>query len=301
MSTLSPRTSAEPSLPASALSSSSSSRTRRVVSGLLRNPTAVIGALIILIWISVALTIPFWAPYDALKQDVMNRLRPPNPQHYFGTDYLGRDVFSRVMFASRISLPLVVIVASGSLLIGSILGALAGYVGGILDDIIMRIADITLAFPSIVLAMAIATAIGPGLQNAMLAMLLVGWPQYARLMRGQVLAMRVRDHVMAAHSIGGSEGRILWRHIVPLCISPMIVAVTLDLGNVLLLASSLSFIGLGALPPTPEWGTMVAEGRTKFLQWWIAGFPGFAIMSLVLGFNFVGDAIRDALDPRYGH
>lgn len=271
----------------------------RAVTTLLRNPTALGGIAIVVAWVAIALTVQWWAPYDPIGQDVANRLQPPSASHWFGTDYLGRDVLSRVVYASQVSLPLVIIVAGGSLVIGGSIGALAGFIGGPIDDVVMRVADITLAFPSIVLAMAIITATGPGLNNAMIAMLIVGWPQYARLMRGQVLSMKRKEHVEAARSLGVPEGRILLRHVVPLCVSPVIVAVTLDLGNVLLLAAALSFIGLGAIPPTPEWGSMVAEGRTKFLQWWVSGFPGLAITSLVLGFNFIGDGLRDALDPRF--
>ena len=261
-------------------------------------PTSVIGTLLIVAWILVAVTIPHWSPYDPLAQDVMNRLDPPSRQHLFGTDYLGRDVFARVLFGSRISLPVAIIVALASLTVGGLVGAVAGFVGGFLDEILMRIADITLAFPAIILAMAIVTAVGPGLRNAMLAIIIVGWPQYARLMRAQVLSVREGEHVVAARSVGVPEWRILARHIVPLCISPLVVAVTLDMGNVLLFASALSFIGLGATPPQAEWGLMVAEGRTKFYQVWISGFPGLAIMTMVLGFNFIGDGLRDALDPR---
>jgi peptide/nickel transport system permease protein len=268
------------------------------VRAFLRTPTSVIGTLLVLAWIALALTIPYWSPYDPLAQDVVNRLDPPSAQHLFGTDYLGRDVLSRVLYGSRVSLPVAIGVATVSLLLGGLAGALAGFVGGFVDEIVMRIADITLAFPAIILAMAIVTAAGPGLTNAMIAIVIVGWPQYARLMRAQVLSVRNGEHVTAARSVGASELRILWRHVVPLCISPLVVAVTLDMGNVLLLASALSFIGLGATPPQAEWGLMVAEGRTKFYQVWISGFPGLAIMSMVLGFNFIGDGLRDALDPR---
>jgi peptide/nickel transport system permease protein len=270
----------------------------RAVRAFFRVPTAVIGTIIVLAWIVIAVTISIWTPFEPITQDVMNRLEPPSGEHYFGTDYLGRDVFARVMYGSRISLPLAIIVAGSSLLGGSVVGALAGFLGGLFDDIVMRIADITLAFPPIVLAMAIITAAGPGLRNAMMAIVIVGWPQYARLMRAQVLGTRSGEHVVAARSVGVPERRILTHHIVPLCVSPVLVAATLDMGNVLLLASALSFIGLGAVPPQPEWGLMVAEGRTKFLQWWVSGFPGLAIMSMVLGFNFIGDSLRDALDPR---
>jgi peptide/nickel transport system permease protein len=274
------------------------SRRWHAVRAFFRVPTGVIGAIIVVAWIIVALTVPNWVPYDPIKQDVVNRLASPSTVHYFGTDYLGRDVFARVLYGSRISLPMAITVAGASLIFGSLAGALSGFVGGLFDDVFMRLADITLAFPPIVLAMAIITAAGPGLVNAMIAIVIVGWPQYARLMRAQVMSVREGEHVMAARSVGVPESRILRRHIVPLCISPVLVATTLDMGNVLLLASALSFIGLGAVPPQPEWGLMVAEGRTKFLQWWISGFPGLAIMSMVLGFNFIGDSLRDALDPR---
>ncbi|MGQ9586100.1 MAG: ABC transporter permease [Anaerolineae bacterium] len=263
-----------------------------------RTPTAVLGSLIIVAWIAVALTVPYWTPYDPLKQDALNRLQPMSPEHPFGTDYLGRDVFTRVMYGSRISLPLAIVVASASLIVGGSVGAVAGFAGGLLDDLVMRLADITLAFPAIVLAMAIITAAGPGLANAMIAIVIVGWPQYARLMRAQALSVRQTEHVVAARSIGVPERRILIYHVIPLCIGPVVVNVTLDMGNILLLASALSFIGLGAVPPIPEWGLMVAEGRTKFYQWWVSGFPGLAILTMVLGFNLIGDSLRDALDPR---
>lgn len=276
------------------------SRRPSTIGLLLRNPTAAAGVTIAIVWVIIALTVAWWAPYGPVQQDVVNRLQPPSLTHWFGTDQLGRDVFTRVMYASQVSLPLVVIVAGGSLVVGAVTGAVVGYLGGMLDETVMRLADITLAFPPIILAMAIITAIGPGLSNAMIAMLIVGWPQYARLMRSQVLTVKRREHVEAARAIGATGSRVLVRHVLPLCVSPVVVAVTLDLGNILLLAAALSFIGLGAVPPQPEWGSMVAEGRTKFLQWWVSGFPALAITSLVLGFNFIGDGLRDALDPRHG-
>lgn len=272
---------------------------RHLTQTLLRNRTALAGFVVVLSWAAVALTVSWWAPYGPLQQDVMNRLKPPSPRHLFGTDQLGRDVFSRVMYGAQISLPMVGIVAGGAAIIGSSIGAIVGMLSGRIDDLVMRLADITLAFPSIVLAMAIVTAMGPGLSNIMLAMLLTGWPQYARLMRGQVLSMKQREHVEAARALGASDARLLARHVIPHSISPVVVTASLDLGNVLLLAAALSFVGLGAIPPQPEWGAMVAEGRTKFLQWWMSGFPGLAITSMVLGFNFIGDGLRDALDPRF--
>jgi len=274
-------------------------RRRHFAQALLRNQTALAGLLVVLGWVAVALTVSWWAPYGPLQQDVMNRLKPPSPRHLFGTDQLGRDVLSRVMYGAQISLPMVAIVAGGATIIGGSIGAIVGIVGGRIDDLVMRLADITLAFPSIVLAMAIVAATGPGLSNIVLAMLITGWPQYARLMRGQVLSIKQREHVEAARALGASDARVLARHLIPHCVSPVVVAASLDLGNVLLLAAGLSFIGLGVIPPQPEWGAMVAEGRTKFLQWWMSGFPGLAITSMVLGFNFIGDGLRDALDPRF--
>jgi peptide/nickel transport system permease protein len=274
-------------------------RRRHLAQALLRNQTVLAGLLVVIGWITVMLTVSWWAPYGALQQDVMNRLKPPSSRHLFGTDQLGRDVFSRVMYGAQISLPMVVIVAGGAAIIGSSIGAIAGVVGGKVDDLVMRLADIVLAFPSIVLAMAIVAATGAGLSHIMLAMLITGWPQYARLMRGQVLSIKQREHVEAARALGASDARVLARHLIPHCVSPVVVAASMDLGNILLLAAGLSFIGLGAIPPQPEWGAMVAEGRTKFLQWWMSGFPGLAITSMVLGFNFIGDGLRDALDPRF--
>jgi peptide/nickel transport system permease protein len=184
------------------------------------------------------------------------------------------------------------------MLLGGLVGALAGYLGGIFDLLIMRLVDITLAFPSIVLALAIAAALGPSLRNAVIAMILVWWPEYARVMRGQVLSVKNNDYVLAAGAIGVSPGRILLRHIVPNTWTPVIVKASLDAGSAILTVAALSFIGLGAVPPTPEWGAMVSMGRFKFYYWWMTMFPGLAILTVALGFNFLGDALRDALDPR---
>lgn len=271
----------------------------QLVHRMLRNPGVVVGLIILLAWILIAVTVDMWSVYTPVQQNVAQRLKPPSSDHFFGTDALGRDVFTRVMYGSRISIPLAVFVVAASLFIGTLVGALSGYVGRSLDNVLMRIADITLAFPAIVLAMSITAALGPGLRNAMFAMLAVGWPRYARLMRGQVLSIKENEHVLAARSIGVQNWRILIRHIFPLCVSPMIVLATLDMGTVLLLAAGLSFIGLGAVPPDPEWGLMINDGRAKFTQWWIGTFPGLAIMSMVMAFNFIGDALRDILDPRF--
>jgi peptide/nickel transport system permease protein len=255
--------------------------------------------LVILLWILVAATIDAWAPYDPIAL-AGRRLQPPSLAHWFGTDALGRDVLIRTLYGARFSLPVAVFVLTAAVAIGCTLGALAGFLGGWLDSLIMRLADITLSFPPMLLAMGIAASLGPGLFNAGLAMVIVWWPVYARLMRGQVLTVRSLDHVEAAVAGGASQSRILTKHVVPLCWSPILVNATVDLGQVILLLAGLSFIGLGARPPTPEWGQMIAEGASNFYNWWVAAAPGLAIFSLSLSFSFVGDGIRDLLDPRTG-
>jgi peptide/nickel transport system permease protein len=273
---------------------------RRSLRTLVRNRMAMVGAAIILIWAVVAIAAPIVAPFDALAQKIEDRLGPPSAQHLFGTDELGRDVFSRVVYGARISLPVGLLVILFATLVGALVGALAGYIGGLFDLLIMRLADITLAFPSIVLALAIAAALGPSLKNALIAMILVWWPEYARLMRGQVLSVKNDDYVQAARTLGASDTRILLRHIIPNTLAPIIVKASLDAGSAILTIAALSFIGLGAVPPTPEWGAMISMGRFKFYQWWLTTFPGLAVLTVVLGFNFLGDGVRDAFDPRMG-
>ena len=265
---------------------------------LYRNPMTLAGMAIILIWSVAAVFAPVLAPYDALDQNIPGRLQPPSRLHLCGTDELGRDVFSRIIHGARISLPMGLIVVLFAIVLGGAIGALAGFLGGLFDDLVMRLADITLAFPSIVLALAIASAMGPSLKNLLIAMMAVWWPEYARLMRGQVLSVKTSEYVAACRVIGASPGRILLRHIVPNAGIPLIVKASLDAGSAILTVAALSFIGLGAVPPTPEWGAMISIGRTKFYQWWMMTFPGLAILSVVLGFNFLGDGLRDALDPR---
>ncbi|MBC7231985.1 MAG: ABC transporter permease [Chloroflexi bacterium] len=277
---------------------SSQSPWARGLRTLIRNRMAMAGAAVILIWVIVAIAAPWIAPYDALAQKVEDRLSPPSPRHLFGTDELGRDVFSRVVYGARISLPVGLVVILFSMLMGALVGALAGYFGGAFDLLVMRVADITLAFPSIVLALAIASVLGPSLKNAVIAMILVWWPEYARLMRGQVLSVKHEDYVMAAQSVGVPQRRILARHIIPNTSAPIVIKASLDAGSAILNIAALSFIGLGAVPPTPEWGAMISLGRFKFYQWWLTTFPGLAVLSVVLGFNFLGDGLRDAFDPR---
>jgi len=252
---------------------------------------------VVAFWIVVALTVEWWAPYPPLDM-VTKRLQPPSAAHWLGTDALGRDVLSRTLYGARYSIPIAVVVVAAAVAVGSILGAMAGFFGGLVGGAIMRLVDVTLAFPPVLLAMAVAASLGPGLENAAIAMIIVWWPVYARLMRAQVLDVKEREHVEAAIAGGAGRFRLLTKHILPLCWTPVMVNATMDFGQVVLLAASLSFIGLGALPPTPEWGSMISDGAVHFYQWWIALGPGLAILSVVLGFNFLGDGVRDLLDPR---
>jgi len=264
----------------------------------LRHRSAVFGAALLWFWLFLALLAPLLAPFSPLQQNLRERLQPPDRVHLFGTDEVGRDIFSRVLYGARISLPVALMVVTLSGAFGTLLGAVAGFLGGWTDEVIMRVADATLAFPALILAMAITTALGPGLFNAALAITLVLWPEYARLMRGEVLRVREMEYVTAARALGASRLRILGRHILPNSIPLMLVKASLDAGNAILLASALSFVGLGAAPPSPEWGAMVSMGRQKFFEWWIAAAPGMAIFTAVMGFNFLGDGLRDLLDPR---
>lgn len=278
---------------------SRNSEWRRVVRGLRKSPLAVLGSVIIGILIAMAIFAPFLAPYSPTAMRLPERLSPPSSRHIFGTDDVGRDILSRVIYGSRISLRICTVVVGLTIGIGTILGVTAGYLGGWVDELIMRISDVFLAFPALILAMAIAAALGPSLQNVILAMVVIWWPRYARVARGQVLVLREIDYMVAAKAIGTSAGRTFIHHILPNCISPIIIQATLDLGEVLLTAATLSFIGFGAQPPTPEWGAMISLGRNYLRDhWWYATFPGLAILVTVMGFNLLGDAARDVLDPR---
>ncbi len=271
----------------------------RVRKHLRKYPSFWVGAVILAVFLILAIGAPVIAPRSPLAQDMPHRLNPPSEGHIFGTDELGRDIFSRVIYGAQLSLPLSLVVVAISMLGGSLLGAVAGYFGGAVDEIIMRIADVTLAFPSVVLALAISAMLGPSLINAAIASTFVIWPEYARLMRSQVLVIRSHDHVLAARSIGAPESRILLRHVLPQCWTPLIIKAALDVGGVILLLSALSFLGLGAQPPTPEWGAMISVGRTKFYQWWMATFPGLAILVVILGCNLLSEGLRNWLDPTY--
>lgn len=260
--------------------------------------TLGVGGLLVGGWIAAAILAPWLAPRHPLALDVMSRLQPPTWTHPLGTDEVGRDILSRVLHGARVTLPTAVGVVVAAALLGSAVGAVAGYAGGRVDEALMRVVDVVLAFPSIVLAMAITAALGPGLPHAMLAVLLVSWPEFGRLMRAQVLAVMTHEYVAAARSLGVGGVRLLGRHVLPNAFAPVLVKATLDVGNVVILAGALSFIGLGAVPPTPEWGAMIAAGQAKFEYWWVATFPGLAILSVVLGFNFLGDGLQDLLNPR---
>jgi peptide/nickel transport system permease protein len=265
-----------------------------------QRPIALVGISIVLAWLIVGLLAPVLPLADPDAQNLAARLLPPGGEHWLGTDELGRDIFSRLIWGARVSVPagIAVILVTGT--VGCMLGALAGYTGGAVDAVIMRAADAILSFPSIILAMTI-TAVrgGPGLGNALIAVGFVLWPEYARLMRSQVLTLRESEFVTAAKSVGAGQQRVLFRHILPSTDAPIIVKATLDVGAAIVLTAGLSFIGLGAVPPTAEWGAMIKQGADKGLQyWWYALVPGVAIMSVVMGLNFFGDGLRDALDPR---
>jgi peptide/nickel transport system permease protein len=264
----------------------------------LRGPS-LIGVGMIVLWAVVAVTVPLWSPYDPLES-VAPRLQGPGWPHLMGTDALGRDVFTRMLWGARTSLPVALIVIAAAVLIGTVIGAAAGFFGGWIDAVLMRLVDITMAFPPILLAMAITASLGPGVRNALIAMVLVWWPIYARLLRAQVIAVRQREYVESAHAIGLKRFTVLRRYILPMAYTPVLVNATMDFGQVVLLTASLSFIGLGARPPSAEWGAMITEGATSFYDWWIATAPGLAILSVVLSFNYLGDALRDSFDVKAG-
>ena len=258
----------------------------------------VVGALIILGWLGILVVGPGLAPYSYRQVDVVARLRPPSAEHYFGTDALGRDVFSRVLVGSRISLPSGFAVVCLAAVFGTLYGGVAAYGGAKAEEAMMRVTDLFLSFPPLILAMAIAAALGIGVTNTIVAMAVVWWPKYARLSRSLVIVQRSLEYVEAAHALGHGAARTLLRHIVPNAIGPVVVLLTLDVGNSMITFAGLSFLGLGVVPPTPEWGAMVSEGQVLVEQWWVSTFPGLAIFSVVVGFNFLGDALRDWLDPR---
>ncbi len=259
---------------------------------------AAIGGAIVATWLAVALLGPAIAPYPPDAVDVAQRLLPPSPEHLLGTDELGRDVLSRVLVGARLSLLAGFFVVLVGGLIGTVYGAVAAYLGGHAEEVLMRATDLFFAFPPLILAMSIVAALGIGVVNTLVAMTVVWWPRYARLSRSLVIAQRSLEYVEAAELLGFSGWRILLRHVAPNMLGPLIVLFTLDLGTAVVTFAGLSFLGLGAVPPTPEWGAMVSAGRTMIEQWWVSAFPGLAIFSLVVGSNFLGDGLRDFLDPR---
>lgn len=264
-----------------------------------RMPAAWIGGAIVLALLTVALLGGALAPFDPLHIVPANKLIPPSPAHPFGTDDLGRDLLSRVIAGARISLLVGVLVLAIAMTIGVGLGLIAGYWGGWTDEVIMRTTDIFLSFPRLVLAIAIAATLGPGLYHAMVAVALSWWPWYTRLVRGQLLSLREQEFILAVISLGAERRRILLRHLLPNVATVVVIQASIDFGYAILATAGLSFIGLGAPPPTPEWGSMIAQARSYMIDaWWYPTFPGLAIFLAVLGFNLLGDAIRDAFDPR---
>lgn len=265
----------------------------------LRNKLTLTGFIIVGLVVLVGLLAPVLAPYDPNLMDIPARLQGPGSAHPFGTDEMGRDILSRVMYGARISIAVGVIIVAVSAAIGVVLGSLSGYFGGRIDQAVMAVTDMILAFPSMVLALALTAAMGPGLLNTMLAVIIVRIPMYTRLMRGQVLVQKEQQYVRAARTFGEKPFWIVARHIVPNCLTPLMVQMTLGIGDAILIASSMSFIGLGAQPPTPEWGAMISTARVYAIdQWWYAAFPGLSILITIMGFNLIGDGIRDILDPR---
>lgn len=256
------------------------------------------GVIICLFWIIMAIIAPFVAPYDPVVQDLTLRLKAPSAAHIFGTDNFGRDIFSRVIYGGRYSLLagcLTVVIAG---CIGTIYGAIAGYVGGAVDNVMMRLSEMILSFPSLILAMIINAVMGSNLFNTMFALVIVAWPSYARVMRSVVLSVRENEYVTASEALGASRIRILLKEIIPNSITSVLIMATTDIGNQILMFSTLSFLGLGSAPPTPEWGMMVSDGVQYFNKFWVAGFPGLAIFTMAVGANFIGDGFRDLLDPK---
>ncbi|HEY8541759.1 MAG TPA: nickel transporter permease [Pseudothermotoga sp.] len=260
---------------------------------------AMIGTFIVLGFILMAIFAPLLAPYDPIKTNLPERLRAPSKDHLFGTDQFGRDIFSRVIHGARIEVWIIFLVTVISGTIGVAVGITAGYFGGVIDEILMRITDIFLAFPRLILAMALSAMLGRGLTNAILAISLVEWTVIARLARAEAMKVKSQPYIEAIKAVGASNIQILLFHVLPMCLSPVLVQLTLRMGTIILTAAGLGFLGLGVQPPTPEWGAIVSDGRSYLVQqWWISTFPGLFIAIVVLGFNLLGDGIRDILDPR---
>ncbi len=273
----------------------------RIWLNLKSNPLAVVGLTIIVLFIALSLLAPWLAPYDPATQNLGNRLAFPSAEHWFGTDELGRDILSRILYGGRVTLGMVIAVVVLVAPIGLAIGCIAGYFGGIVDTVLMRVTDVFLAFPRLILALAFVAALKPGVESAVLAIALTAWPPYARLARAETMTVRGSDFVAAHRLTGASAWRIIARHIAPLCVPSLIVRITLDMSSIIITAASLGFLGMGAQPPSPEWGAMIATAkRFIFEQWWVATIPGIAIFLVSLAFNFLGDGLRDVLDPK-GH
>ncbi|HJS32520.1 MAG TPA: nickel transporter permease [Alphaproteobacteria bacterium] len=263
------------------------------------NPLAMVGLAIVLALLAVAALAPWIATHSPVTQDLTARLQPPGAAYWFGSDELGRDIFSRVVHGARITLTIVVLVVILVAPVGLLVGTIAGYIGGWLETALMRVTDVFLAFPRLILALAFVAAIGPGIENAVIAIALTAWPPYARIARAETITIRGSDFIAAARVQGASRGRIIGRYVIPLCLPSVIVRVTLDMAGIILTAAGLGFLGLGAQPPSPEWGAMISAGRKFILdQWWVATMPGLAIFVVSLGFNLLGDGLRDVLDPK---
>ena len=264
---------------------------------MMRRPLAIAGILIIAFWVFAILAAPLLTT-DNPTEPTGNIFLPPSADNIFGTDQLGQDVFSRTIYAARLSLPLAFLLVVIAVVIGGIIGAAAGYFGGWVDTVLMRVVDIVFAFPAIILAMVVTAVLGPGIANAVIALALVTWPTYARVVRVLVLSMTHSDFVLCARMLGSSPWRTIVKDVVPNVVGPVLVLATLDIGNAVLMLAGLSFLGLGAQPPTPEWGAMISEGADNFQYWWVGTFPGLAILTVVVASNFLGDSLRDAIDPR---
>lgn len=274
------------------------SNLRRRLRQLRRQPAVIIGLVVIVAWFALALLAPVLAPYPPLEQNIQNRLQPPNDTYRLGTDELGRDVLSRVLYGGRITIPAGLAVVVINSIVGWLVGAIAGFAGRVWDEVMMRVTELFMAFPTIILAMAVTAALGPEIRNAVLALVIVRWTNYARLTRGLVIEAKTAEYVTATRSLGARNPYLLFKTLLPNTIAPVVVYGSLDIGNAILLFAGLSFLGLGPEPSSPEWGRMISIGIHFFDQWWMWLFPGLAIASLVMAFNFIGDGLRDMLDPR---
>ncbi|WP_273002454.1 ABC transporter permease [Acetomicrobium hydrogeniformans] len=264
-----------------------------------QNKLAMVGTVLVAFFILIAIFAPLIAPYDPIEVDLSGTLLPPSSEHIFGTDQFGRDIFSRVVYGARIEVGIILLVTVISGTIGLAVGITAGYFGGVIDDVLMRITDVFLSFPNLILAMALSAMLGRGVFNAIIAISLVGWTIIARLARAESMKVKSLPYIEAIRALGASNIRILLLHILPMCMSPVLVQLSLRMGSIILTAAGLGFLGLGAQPPTPEWGAIVSDGRSYLVdQWWISTFPGLFIALVVLGFNLLGDGIRDMMDPR---